>query len=60
MAYPKRESYIQKKDHDLTEEEKQQIRERIDHGEGDVYKLADEFHCVPIQIAGIKAAMHRK
>jgi hypothetical protein len=54
------QTYLDKKDHDLGEKEKQQIRDRIGHGDGDVYKLAAEFHCTPIQVAGIKAAMHRE
>jgi hypothetical protein len=60
MVYPKLGRYLQKKTRDLAEEEKRQIRQRIERGEGDVYKLAEEFGCVPIQVAGIKAAMHRK
>jgi hypothetical protein len=51
---------IQRKDHDLTGDEKQRIRRRIGSGDGDVYKLATEFHCAPIQIAGIKAAIQRE
>jgi len=58
MASTKLRGYLQKKDHALSEEEKEQIREQIDHGSGDVYKLAAEFHCAPIQVAGIKAARH--
>ena len=60
MADGKLQRYGQKKDHELSEEEKRQIRERIEQGDGNVYKLAEEFHCAPIQVAGIKAAMHRK
>ena len=56
MAYSKLGRYHQKKTRDLTEEEKRQIRQRIERSEGDVYKLAEEFECVPIQVAGIKAA----
>lgn len=51
--------YPQPKDHDLTENEKEQIRERIRRGQADIYLLAREFHCSPSQIAGIKAAMSR-
>jgi hypothetical protein len=59
MPDTKLQRYIAKKDHELNETEKQQIRDHIKLGDGDVYKLAEEFHCVPIQVAGIKAAMNR-
>lgn len=48
-----------KKVHDLSDEEKAQIRERIEGGDGDIYRLAREFNCSSSQVAGIKAAMHR-
>jgi hypothetical protein len=51
--------YLQKKQRDLNEIEKAQIRERIQAGDGNVYRLAEEFACVPVQVAGIKAAMAR-
>ena len=47
------------KEHDLTDEEKQQLRDRIERGEGDIYRLAQDFRCSPSQGAGIKAAMNR-
>ena len=59
MATGESSAFFAKKDHDLSEEEKRQIRERIDHGDSEVYKLSTEFNCAPIQIAGIKAAMQR-
>jgi hypothetical protein len=49
--------YLQKKSRELSAFETQQIRDRIEHGDGDVYKLAKEFGCVPVQIAGIKARL---
>jgi len=52
-------SFTQKKDHDLTADEIQRIRDRIERGDADVYKLAEEFHCAPIQIAGIKAVIRK-
>ena len=59
MALTEPQRYSDKKDHELTERVKQQIRDRIENGDGDVYRLAAEFHGAPIQVAGIKAAMHR-
>jgi transposase-like protein len=47
------------KERDLTAEEKDQLRERIERGESNIYQLAQEFGCSPSQVAGIKAAMHR-
>jgi len=52
--------YPEPKRHDLTEREKEQIRRRIEEGDSNIYKLAEEFHCSSSQIAGIKAAMSRK
>lgn len=49
--------YLKKKDRVLSPDETQKIRERIEKGEKDVYKLAEEFQCVPTQVAGIKARM---
>jgi transcriptional regulator CtsR len=51
------QDYIKRKRRDLSDSEKQAIRIEIERGKGDVYKLAKKFHCVPIQIAGIKARM---
>jgi transposase-like protein len=53
----KLEVYLEKKRDELSDLEKQQIRTRIEAGDGNVYKLAKEFGCVPTQIAGIKAWM---
>lgn len=47
MASIERRRYLQKKDHSLIEEQKQQIREGIDHRSGDLYKLAVEFRSRP-------------
>ncbi len=47
--------YRQKKSRDLTDLEKQEIRLRLENGENDTAKLAEEFGCVPTQIAAIKA-----
>jgi hypothetical protein len=44
---------------ELSDEEKEAIRFQIEQGHGDVYHLAKEFGCVPVQIAGIKANMNR-
>lgn len=49
--------YLQKKQRDLSSEETQQIRGRLEHGQTNVYELANEFGCVPTQIAGIKARL---
>lgn len=49
--------YLQKKSRKLSAFETQQIRDRIEDGERDVYKLAEEFGCVPTQIAGVKARL---
>ena len=59
MASKKLQNYIQKKKREISEEEKQQIRDRIERGDEDVFKLAAEFHCVPAQVAGVKAVMNR-
>jgi transposase-like protein len=45
--------------HELSETEKAQIRKRIQQGDDNIYKLAQEFGCSASQIAGIKAARHR-
>ncbi len=47
--------YRQKKCRDLTDLEKHEIRRRLDAGEEDTSKLAEEFGCVPTQIAAVKA-----
>jgi len=51
--------YPEPKQRDLTEDEKRQLRERIERGEADIYALAREFGCTSSQVAGIKAAMNR-
>ena len=56
---PKPRQYPERKQRELTEAEKQQLRERIERGASDVYALAREFHCSSSQVAGIKAAMSR-
>jgi hypothetical protein len=56
----KLKDYLEKKRDTLSDSAKQQIRKRIDAGDGNVYQLALEFGCVPTQIAGIKAHMHKK
>ena len=50
-------TYPEPKERDLSGSEKARIRERIEAGEGDIYKLAQEFMCSSSQIAGIKAAL---
>ena len=47
-------AYRQKKLRDLTDLEKQQIRQRLENGESDTSQL-EEFGSVPTQIAAIKA-----
>ena len=56
---PSVKEYRRKKLRELSDKEKTAIRARIERGDGDVYQLAKEFGCVPVQIAGIKAAMNR-
>ncbi|MHB8577920.1 MAG: hypothetical protein ACYDCQ_21630 [Dehalococcoidia bacterium] len=51
--------YLEKKHRDLTDRENAEIRERIQSGSGNVYELAKEFGCVPVQVAGLKAAIAR-
>jgi hypothetical protein len=51
--------YPEPKQRELAEDEKERIRVRIENGEDDVYRLAEEFGCSSSQIAGIKAAMNR-
>jgi hypothetical protein len=55
----KQSRYLEKKQRDLTEWENARIRERIQEGSGNVYELAKEFGCVPVQVAGLKAAIAR-
>ncbi len=57
MPQTKLQRYLRKKERTLNETERSQIRARIERGDGDVHKLAEEFHCVPTQVAGIKARM---
>ncbi len=56
-AEPRR--YPEPKQRDLTDEEKVQLRERIERGDDDIYTLAAEFGCSSSQVAGIKVALHR-
>ena len=51
--------YPEPKERELTEDEKRQLRERIERGDADIYMLAREFGCTSSQVAGIKAAMTR-
>lgn len=51
--------YPEPKERELTEDEKRQLRERIEHGDADIYTLAREFGCNSSQVASIKAAMNR-
>ncbi len=51
--------YPEAKQRDLTDEEKADLRTRIERGDGDIYELAREFGCSPSQVAGIKAALNR-
>ena len=51
--------YPEPKQRELSETEKAQIRERIQQGDDNIYKLAQEFGCSSSQVAGIKAALHR-
>jgi transposase-like protein len=60
MQRKKLDVYLEKKQRNLTDLEKQQIRKRLDGGERNVYELAHEFGCVPTQIAALKAWMHMK
>ena len=56
---PELRKYPEPKLRDLTVDEKQQLRGRIESGDADVYALAREFGCSSSQVAGIKAAMKR-
>jgi hypothetical protein len=51
------QDYLRRKRRDLSDVEKRAIRLEIGRGNGDVYKLARQFNCVPTQIAGVKARM---
>jgi hypothetical protein len=55
----KLQQYPERKQRELTDGEKQQLRERIEKGDVDIYALACEFGCSSSQVAGIKAAMRR-
>jgi hypothetical protein len=56
---PKPRQYPERKQRDLTDQEKSQLRARIERGDADIHALAKEFGCSTSQVAGIKAAMHR-
>ncbi|HJT78750.1 MAG TPA: hypothetical protein VJ739_16215 [Gemmataceae bacterium] len=58
-AKPRPRQYPERKQRDLTDDEKAQLRARIERGDADIYALAREFGCSASQVAGIKAAMHR-
>jgi transposase-like protein len=49
--------YPEKKVRELTDLEKQQIRERIELGDADIQELAKRFGCSTSQVAGIKATL---
>ena len=51
--------YPEPKQRELTDDEKEEIRKRIEKGDGDTNQLAREFACSSSQVAGIKAAMNR-
>lgn len=57
METPEPRPYPEPKEHELTDAEKQGIRECLKRGESSVYVLAKKFECSPSQVAGIKAAM---
>jgi transposase-like protein len=57
---PKLKGYIERKRRELSDSEKRAICLEIERGKGDVYRLARRFGCVPMQVAGIKAAMKRQ
>jgi transposase-like protein len=57
---PEQRKYPEPKQRDLTDDEKTQLRARIERGDADIYALATEFGCSASQVAGIKAAMHRR
>jgi hypothetical protein len=50
--------YPEPKQRDLSEIEKEHIRERMKKGDDDIYKLAREFGCSSSHNAGVKAALH--
>lgn len=52
-------SYPEQKSRELDATEKQAIRGRLDSGESDIYKLAQEFGCSSSQVAGIKAHLSK-
>jgi hypothetical protein len=56
---PEQRKYPEPKQRDLTDDEKSQLRTRIERGDSDIYALATEFGCSASQVAGIKAAMQR-
>jgi len=51
------QNYIRRKRRNLSDTEKRAIRIEVNRGNGNVYRLAKKFNCVPIQIAGVKARM---
>ena len=59
MADTEQHRYPERKQRELTDDEKARLRGRIERGDEDIYRLAQEFGCSPSQVAGIKAAMNR-
>jgi hypothetical protein len=57
MSEQKAKNYPERKQHELSEIEKIQIRVQIKKGDADIYKIAKKFNCSPSQIAGIKAGL---
>jgi DNA invertase Pin-like site-specific DNA recombinase len=51
--------YLRRKKRSLTPEESAAVRNRLENGDTNVYKLAKDFGCVPTQIAGVKAWLKR-
>jgi starch synthase len=51
---------MSKKHRDLTDDEKNAIRLRVKRGDADIFRIAQEFIASPLQVAGIKAEMHRE
>ena len=54
-----KKDYPERKERDLTETKKEEIRKYIDRGDSNIYELGEKFGCSSSQIAGIKAAMRR-
>jgi hypothetical protein len=50
-------TYPEPKSRELTEAEKQKIRERLTNSNDEMRVIAHNFNCSASQVAGIKAAM---